>query len=106
MMLATLVMQYCCCSGKRNLCLRLQRATGGCLAPVIQEPSLRVDPVADSGMPLQVGAALAVHAAYCVEDCSITVTSSTKTSAADILHTVQQHASILLQVASDHQVIV
>ena len=106
MMLATLVMQYCCCSGKRNLCLRLQRATGGCLAPVIQEPSLRVDPVADSGMPLQVGAALALHAAYCVKDCSTTRTSWATTSAADILHTVQQRASLLLQVASDHQVIV
>jgi len=81
-------------------------ATGGCLAPVIKETSLRVDPVAFNGMPLQVGAALAVHAAYCVKDCSTKVTSWAKTSAADILHTVQQHASILLQVASDHQVIV
>ena len=57
-------------------------------------------------MPLQVGAALAVHAAYCVKDCFTTVTRWAESSAADILHTVQQHASILLQVASDHQVIV
>lgn len=106
MMLAILVMQHCCCSRKRKLCLSLQRATGGCLAPVIKETSLRVDPVAFNGMPLQVGAALAVHAAYCVKDCSTKVTSWAKTSAADILHTVQQHASVLLQVASDRQVIV
>ncbi len=105
MMLATLVMQHCCCSGKRKLCLSLQRATGGCLTPDVKETSLKVNPLADSGMPLQVGAALAVHAAYCVKDCSTTVTSRAKTSAADILHTVQQHASVLLQVASDHQVI-
>ncbi len=72
----------------------------------LRNPSLRVDPVADSGMPLQVGAALALHAAYCVKDCSTTRTSWATTSAADILHTVQQRASLLLQVASDHQVIV
>ncbi len=82
------------------------RATGDCLAPLTKETSLRVDPVADSGMPVQVGAALAVHAAYCVKHCSTTVTSWAKISAADILHTVQKHASLLLQVASDHQVIV
>ena len=105
-MLATLVMQHCCCSSKRKLCLNLQRATGDCLAPLTKETSRRVGPVADSGMPVQVGAALAVHAAYCVKDCSTTVTSWATTSAADILHMVQQHASVLLQVASDHQVIV
>ena len=106
MMLAILVIQHCCCSGKRKLCLSLQRATGDCLAPLTKANSLRVDPVADSGMPLQVGAALALHAAYCVKDCSTTRTSWATTSAADILHTVQQRASLLLQVASDHQVIV
>ncbi len=104
MMLATLVMQHYSCSGKCKLCLSLQRATGDCLAPVTKETSLRVNPVADSGMPVQIGAALAVHAAYCVKDCSATVTSRAESSAADILHTVQQHASVLLQVASDHQV--
>ncbi|KAA6423224.1 MAG: hypothetical protein FRX49_07211 [Trebouxia sp. A1-2] len=52
---------------------------------------------------IEVGAALAVHAAYCVKDCSTTVLSWANTSAADILHTVQKHAFLLLQVASDHQ---
>ncbi|KAL0053374.1 hypothetical protein WJX82_004863 [Trebouxia sp. C0006] len=52
---------------------------------------------------VEVGAALALHAAYCVKDCSTTRTSWATTSAADILHTVQQRASLLLQVASDHQ---
>lgn len=106
MMLATLVVQHCSCSGKRKTWLTLQRITKGSLAPVTKETSLRVDPVADCGMPLQVGAALAVHAAYCVKDCSTTVLSWANTSAADILHTVQKHAFLLLQVASDHQVIV
>ncbi|KAL0033763.1 hypothetical protein WJX77_004457 [Trebouxia sp. C0004] len=55
---------------------------------------------------IEVGAALAVHAAYCVKDCSTTVPSWANTSAADTLHTVQQHASVLLQVASDHQDVV
>lgn len=53
---------------------------------------------------MQVGAAVAVYAKYCVKGCATSAVSSDDNSATDILNAVQQHSSKLLQVASDHQV--
>ena len=54
---------------------------------------------------MQVAAALAVHAALCVEGCgAMNTASDSSISAADIMDTAHQHASLLLQVASDCQV--
>ena len=58
---------------------------------------------------LQVAAALVTYATFCVPNCAATASSATPQlpspeTAADIMNATQQHAELLLHVASDQQV--